>query len=111
MSSPKYLINPYNTYNVKGYRSEYNQIYYKGKYYFPGQLDFNKDNFTVDNGPFKTFESFGKSNDYVILIDDRVCYFKFYITDSNNEVFASQYGDFILTPTVIKESSQRLRHK
>jgi hypothetical protein len=99
----KYLINPY--------ISEYSglSIYHKGKYWSLKDLDFNKDNFTVDNGPYKTFESFGKSNDYVILIDDQVCYFQYYVTNSNNEVFATQYGNFVLSPTVIKQSSERLR--
>ena len=107
MSSFTYLTKPYQYKK----NDSYSKIYYRENYYFVGELDFNKDNFNVDNGPYKTFESFGKSNDYVILIDGQVCYFKFYVSNSNDEVFATQYGDFILTPTVIKESSERLSHK
>jgi hypothetical protein len=94
------------------YKSDsYSKVYYKGKDHFISELDFNIDNFTIDISEFRTFESFGKSNDYVIYIDRQVCYFKYYVTDSNNEVFATQMGDFVLTPHQVKNVAQRLRHK
>jgi hypothetical protein len=89
----------------------YTKVYHNGKNNFISELDFDIENFTVDNGEFRTFESFGKSNDYVIYIDRQVCYFKYYVTNSNNEVFATEYGDFILTPHQVKNIAQRLRHK
>jgi hypothetical protein len=91
--------------------NNYSKIYHKGNYYMIGELDWNIDNFTIDNSEFRTFESFGKSNDYVIYIDHHVCYFKYYVINSNNEVFATQMGDFILTPDQVKNVAQRLRKK
>jgi hypothetical protein len=104
MSMIKHLTTPYT-------EKEYTQVYHNGKYNLIGELDFNIDNFTIDNSEFKTFESFGKINDYVIYIDQRVCYFKYYVTDSNNEVFATEMGDYVLTPDQVKNVAQRLHHK
>jgi hypothetical protein len=89
----------------------FTKVYHNGKYNLIGELDFNIDNFTIDNSEFRTFESFSKSNDYVIYIDNRVCYFKFYVTDSNNEVFATEMGDYVLTPYQVKNMALRLHHK
>ena len=86
-------------------------VYHNGKYNLIGELDFNIDNFTIDNSEFKTFESFSKTNDYVIYIDQHVCYFKYYVTNSNNEVFATEMGDYVLTPDQVKNVAQRLHHK
>ena len=103
MSMNKHLTMPYTGY--------YTPVYHNGKNNTIGELDFNIDNFTIDNSEFKTFESFGKSNDYVIYIDRRVCYFKYYVTNSNKEVFATELGDYVLTPDQVKNVAQRLRHK
>lgn len=104
MTQNKHLTMPYTSNN-------YSLVYHNGKYNSISELDFNINNFIVDNSEFKTFESFGKCNDYVIYIDHIVCYFKFYVTNSNNEVFATEFGDFILTPHQVKNIAQRLRHK
>ncbi len=59
------------------------------------KLDFNKENFYLDKNSSPTYESF--NSEKIILLDDEVCYFRFFVTNSNDKVFCTRHGDFILT--------------
>jgi hypothetical protein len=82
------------------------KFYYKGSLVNNYSVSYDKNDFIVDTEFGPTFESFG--SDCVILYDDKVCYFKWFITNSNNKVFATQYGDIVLNYDQIK-TGKRLR--
>jgi hypothetical protein len=95
---------------ANSYTSPYNTpTFYRGKYYNKGQLDFNIAHFdSTDEST--TYETFGKSYDYVIYLDNEVCYFKYFKTGSDDEIFATRFGEFSLTKNEIKHAL-RLRIK
>ncbi len=95
---------------ANSYTSPYNTpTFYRGKYYNKGQLDFNIAHFdSTDEST--TYETFGKSYDYVIYLDNEVCYFKYFKTGSDDEIFATRFGEFSLTKNDIHQAL-RLRIK
>jgi hypothetical protein len=99
MDSFKYLINNSNN-------TQHSSFYYNGLLVDNNSVSYDKNNFIVDTKFGPTFESFG--TDYVILLDDQVCYFKFFVSHTNKKIFATQFGDFVLTYDEIK-NAKRLR--
>ena len=82
-------------------------FFYKGKYVYPSTLSYNEDDFIVDTEFGPTFESFGSDN--VILYDDKVCYFKYFLNSgSNDKVYETKDGEIVLNYDQIK-TGKRLR--
>ena len=81
-------------------------FYYKGQSVYNGELSYDKEDFIVDTVFGPTYESFGSDN--VILLDDVVCYFKWFISGTNDKVYATKYGDVVLKYDQIK-NGQRLQ--
>ena len=85
-----------------------NPFFYNGNLVYNSDLTYDKEDFTVDTEFGPTFESFG--SDHVILLDDIVLYFKWFVVGSNDKVFATKDGDFVLDYSQIK-NGKRLRQK
>jgi hypothetical protein len=83
-------------------------FYYKGKLVNNHQLSYDKNDFMVDTEFGPTWESFGSDNVILLDDDDTVCYFKWFVTGSNNKVYATKNGDIILNYNQIK-NGKRLR--
>jgi hypothetical protein len=81
-------------------------FFYMGKYVNEQKLSYNQDDFKVDTVFGPTWESFGTDN--VILYQDKVCYFKYFNSGTNDKVYATKDGDIVLKYDQIK-TGKRLR--
>jgi hypothetical protein len=98
-----------NNYLVKRHYSVFDKVLYRGIYVDTCKLDFDVNNFVIDNGT-TTYKYFGQYNDFVILLDNQICYFKYHFANSNDKVFTTAKGDFILSCDDISVA-KRLRCK
>ena len=97
------------SYFTNSNNTRFQPFYYMGNLVHNSDLSFNKEDFTVDTEFGPTYESFG--SDLVVLLDDTVCYFKWFAAaGSNDKVFATKEGDFVLNYNQIK-NGKRLRKK
>ncbi len=80
-------------------------LMFRGQLYALSDLDYNIDHFNISNDS-PTYETLGNSYDFVIYLDNKVCYFKYYIPHTENMVFAAQDNDYVLTQKDISHSKR-----
>ncbi len=94
-----------NNYLVRRHYSVFDKVLYRGVYVDTNKLDFDVNNFIIANDEI-THKYYRKYNDFVILLDNQICYFKYHFANSNEKVFTTAKGDFILSHDIVSTATR-----